>query len=355
MGDGVVRAVPVGKGPDGPPAAMRLEKYVSAAGSRHVRRARKVLDTEIAGLCAVRAQIDGDFDRAVDAILACARRRRKVVVVGIGKSGNVGLKIAATFSSTGTPSVVLNAVDALHGDLGVINDRDVVLALSYSGETDEMLRLLPSLRSLGSQLIAMTGSPGSTLARNSDVVLNVHVPQEACLFNLVPTASTTAMMALGDALAIALMEARGFTKGQYARFHPAGSIGRSLLVRVEDVMRTGERLAIVGAELTVSEGLLAMTRAKGGCVSVVNGKGRLVGVFTDGDLRRRMATDPLVMRQRLENVMTRHPVTVRTEALAAEAIRIFKDRNIDDLVVVNARHEPVGLIDLQDLPRLKLL
>jgi arabinose-5-phosphate isomerase len=205
----------------------------------HQARARQVLAIEAAALRAVGRQLNQNFDHAVEWIIEALQQRCKVVVVGIGKSGNIGRKIAATLTSTGTTSVLLDAVDALHGDLGVISEGDVVLALSYSGETDELLTLLPALKRLAGKLIAMTGGLRSTLARHSDLVLNSRVPREACPFNLAPTASTTAMLALGDALAITIMEARGFKKPQYARYHPAGAIGRSLLLTVADVMRTG--------------------------------------------------------------------------------------------------------------------
>ena len=322
---------------------------------KHQARARADFDTEIAALRAVRRQIDDSFSRAVECLIECLTRRGKLVVVGIGKSGNLAGKIAATLTSTGTTSVVLNAVDALHGDLGVINDGDVVLALSYSGETDELLHLLPALKRLAWRIIGMTATPRSTLGKHADIVLNCRVPREACPFNLAPTASTTAMLALGDALAVAVMEARGFKKPQYARFHPAGAIGRALLVKVADVMRTGPRNPLCPATATIREALLVMTRAKAGSVSITSPKGRLVGVFTDGDLRRLMGQGGEVMERKLAEVMTRNPITVREDALAAEALRIFNERNIDDLIAVNARREPVGVVDLQDLPRLKLV
>lgn len=318
-------------------------------------RAREVFKIEIAALRAVARQLDESFTEAVEHIVHCLHERGKVVVVGIGKSGNIGRKIAATLTSTGTTSVLLDAVDALHGDLGVINDGDVVLALSYTGETDELLSLLPSLKRLAWKCISITGATRSTLARHSDVVLNARVPREACPFNLAPTASTTAMLALGDALAMAVMEKRGFKKPEYARIHPAGSIGRALLVRVADVMRTGDRNPVIQRDARVRDALLIMTRAKAGSVAIINPHKRLVGVFTDGDLRRHMATDEHIMDRVLADVMTPNPITVREDALAAEALRIFNERNIDDLIAVNARHEPVGMVDLQDLPKLKLV
>ncbi len=321
----------------------------------HLARAKKVFDIEIAGLKAVRAQLDAAFDCAVDLIVQTLRQRGKIVVTGIGKSGNVGRKIAATFTSTGATSVVLDSVDALHGDLGVVNDGDLVLTLSYSGESEELLNLLPHLKRLSVKVIAITGAPKSTLARHSDVILNVRVPREACPFNLAPTASTTAMLALGDALAMAVLEARGLKEHDFARYHPSGAIGRALLLKVRDIMRTGERNPVAGVAVTVREALLTMTRARSGSVTVVDRRGKLIGVFTDGDFRRHMANGDQLLGRPLRDVMTPKPVCVREDALAAEALRIFNERNIDDLIVVNEHREPVGLVDLQDLPKLKLM
>lgn len=314
-----------------------------------------MFDIELAGLRAVRQQLDASFDAAVEVLVAALRQRGKVIVVGIGKSGNVGQKIAATFTSTGAPSILLHSVDALHGDLGLVNDGDVVLALSYSGESEELLNLLPAFKRFSVRLIALTGSPKSSLARHSDVVLNVRVPREACPFNLAPTSSTTAMLVLGDALAMAVLAARGFRKADFAKYHPSGAIGRALLLRVKDIMRARERNPVIAATCSVKEALLVMGRAKSGSVSVVDRRGRLAGVFTDGDLRRHMAADEQVLDQPLARVMTRKPVCVREDALATEALRVFNERNIDDLIVVNRRQEPVGLVDSQDLPRLKLM
>jgi arabinose-5-phosphate isomerase len=246
-------------------------------------------------------------------------------------------------------------VDALHGDVGIVNDGDVVLVLSYSGETEELLNLLPALKRFAIKAIALTGNPKSTLAHFSDVVLKVEVPKEACPFNLAPTASTTAMLVMGDALAMAVLQARGFKQADFARYHPSGSIGRSLLLRVTDIMRTGGRNPVAAETLTVKAALLIMGKAKAGSVSVINGRGKLAGVFTDGDLRRHMAADDDVLAQPLASVMTRNPICIREDALAVEALKIFDERNIDDLVVVNARKEPVGLVDSQDLPKLKLM
>jgi arabinose-5-phosphate isomerase len=321
----------------------------------HLAKAREVFDVEISALKKVRAQLDKSFVTAVETIVEAIRRRGKIVIVGIGKSGNVGAKIAATLTSTGSTAVVLNSVDALHGDVGIVNDGDVILALSYSGESEELLNLLPALKRFSVKVISLTGNLKSGLARHSDISLNVKVPKEACPFNLAPTSSTTAMLVMGDALAMAVLQARGFKQKDYARFHPSGAIGRALLLKVGDIMRTGNRNAIADETLTVKEALFVMTRAKSGSLSVVNVRGKLAGVFTDGDFRRHMASDENLLSQPLKSVMTQNPICISETALAVEAIKVFNERNIDDLIVVNSKKEPVGLVDSQDLPKLKIV
>ena len=321
----------------------------------HLARAREVFEIEIAALKAVCAGLDVNFDRGVELAVQTLRQRGKIVVVGVGKSGIVGRKIAATLTSTGSTSVVLDSVDALHGDLGIVNVGDLILALSYSGESEELVNLLPALKRFSVKLVALTSSAKSTLARYSDVVLKLRVPREACPFNLAPTASSTAMLVMGDALAMAVLQARGFKQQEFARFHPGGAIGRAMLLKVGDIMRTGERNAVAAEDMPVKEALWVMTRAKSGSVSVVNRKGALVGVFTDGDLRRQMTSGNHVLDQPLKKVMTPNPICVRDDALAGEALKIFNERNIDDLIVVNSKKQPVGLIDSQDLPKVKLM
>src|SRR6185369_4520517 len=306
----------------------------------HLTRAREVFDIEIAALKAVRARLDGAFERAVALVISAIGRRGKVIVVGVGKSGAVGQKISATLTSTGSTSVVLNSVDALHGDLGIVNDGDVVLALSYSGESDELLNLLPAIKRFSVRIICFTGNLKSSLAKHSDVALGVKVPKEACPFNLAPTSSTTAMLVLGDALAMAVLEARGFKQKDYAQRHPSGAIGRAMLLKVGEIMRTGDRNAVAREDLTVKEALMVMTRAKSGSLSVVDRRGRLAGVFTDGDFRRHMASDENLLSKPLKRVMTPNPICVRDDALATEALKIFNERNIDDLIVVNSKREP---------------
>ena len=321
----------------------------------HLGRAKEVFDVELAALKNVRRLLDRSFDEAVELAVESLKRRGKLVVVGIGKSGNIGRKVAATLTSTGSTSVVLDPVDALHGDLGIVNNGDVILALSYSGESEELLNLLPALKRFSVKIVTMTGALKSTLGKHADVVLNVKVPKEACPFNLAPTSSTTAMLVMGDALAMAILQARGFKEKDFARHHPAGAIGRAMLLKVSNIMRTGARNAVAPETLPVEEALLVMTRAKSGSLSVVNARGKLSGVFTDGDLRRRLASDPDVRTKKLREVMTPNPICVRDTALAQEALKIFDEHNIDDLIVVNAKKEPVGLLDSQDLPKLKLM
>ena len=319
----------------------------------HLKRAREVFDVELAAVKAVKGRLNATFNRAVELITYALAKRNKLVVVGVGKSGNIGRKIAATFTSTGAPAVLLDSVDALHGDLGILNDGDIVLALSYSGETDELIDLLPAMKRFSVRIAAITSAPKSTLGQHADVVLNVKVPKEACPFNMAPTASTTASLVMGDALAMAVLDARGFKKSDFAQRHPSGAIGRALLLRVADIMRSGSRNPIAHQTMPVRDALLIMGEAKSGSVSVVNKSGKLAGVFTDGDLRRHLAKDDVVLDQPLAKVMTRRPTTIREDALAADAIRIFNERSIDDLIVVNTRREPVGLVDSQDLPKLK--
>ena len=321
----------------------------------HLAKAREVFDIELAAIKAVRALLDQSFDDAVETVVETLKRRSKIVIVGIGKSGNVGYKIAATLTSTGSTAVVLNSVDAMHGDLGIINDGDVILALSYSGESEELLNLLPALKRFSVKIISLTGNPKSALARHSDVALNVKVPKEACPFNLAPTSSTTAMLVLGDALAMAILQARGFKQNDFAKYHPNGAIGRAMLSKVGDIMRSGNRNAVAEEKLLVKDALFVMTQAKSGSLAVVNARGKLVGVFTDGDFRRHMANGDQLLALPLKQVMTRNPICISQNALAAEALKIFNERNIDDLIVVNAKNEPVGMVDSQDLPKLKIM
>jgi arabinose-5-phosphate isomerase len=330
----------------------------SAKNGSQTHRAREVFKIEIAALKAVSSRLDERFDEAVALIIESLEKRGKIVVLGVGKSGNVGRKIAATLTSTGTTAVVLDPVDALHGDLGVVRDGDLVLLLSYSGESNELVHLLPAIKRFAVRIVTITGAVESTLGKHSDVVLDVRVPREACSLNLAPTASTTATMVMGDALALGVMDARGFREKDFAQLHPAGAIGRSLLLRVarvRDIMRDQDRNCVVSTTATVREVLATMTTARSGTASIVDRRGRLVGVFTDGDLRRQLPSCPGLLEVKVAEKMTANPISIRDDALAADALRLFDQRSIDDLIVVDAKNRPIGLIDSQDLPKLKIM
>lgn len=320
-------------------------------------RAHETIETEIAGLKRADAAIGPVFCDIVEAMLETLARGGKIVVTGIGKNIHVGEKIAATMASTGSTAMLLNPVQAMHGDLGMVTASDIVLAISYSGESDEVIRLIPSLRRIGVKIIGMTGKADSSLAKNSDWVYLIDCGREACPFNMAPTTSTTATLALGDALAMVLLEARGFKKENFALLHPAGAIGRALLFHVKDIMRTGDRLVALPESATVRDAVLAMTEAKSGCACVTALDGTLLGIFTDGDLRRLLTAgsgeDP--MGRPIAEVMIRKPVSVPLDALAVQVLNIFESHKLDDLPVVDEAGKLVGTIDIQDLPRMKIL
>ncbi len=322
---------------------------------QYVEKAKRVLDAEIFELQRLRERVGDEFARAVELIKDAVEARGKVVVLGVGKSGHIGSKIAATLTSTGSPAVVLDSLNALHGDLGMVADGDVVLALSASGETEELLRILPALARFQVRIIAMCGAANSTLAQNCDVLLDVNIEQEACPLNLAPTSSTTVMLALGDALAMVLLEARGFQKEDFARFHPGGMIGRSLLLRVHQVMRPREALALVTAETPVRMALKTMTDRRAGAAVIADENGQLLGIFTHGDFVRHFQTDPRVGDRLVADLMTLNPVTVLQDKLAVEVLNLLERHRIDDLVVVDEQQVPVGIVDSQDLTKLKLL
>lgn len=303
----------------------------------------------------VRERLDGGFARAVELMLDAVGKRNKIVVVGVGKSGHIGEKIAATLTSTGSPAVLLDSINALHGDLGVVSDGDVVLALSYSGETEELIALVPALRRFDVKMIAMTGNAKSFLAANADVHLDVQVSQEACPLNLAPTSSSTAMLVLGDALAMVLLEARGFQKEDFARFHPGGRLGRTLLFKVSQIMRGADRMALVRPDATVREALHEMTLRRAGAAVITSETGELAGVFTHGDFIRHFQADPALMEKRVGDLMTRNPICVAADHLAAEVLHILQQHAIDELVVVDDVNRPIGIVDSQDLARFRLL
>ena len=313
--------------------------------------AREVLAIESQAVAALADRLDGDFLRAVELLLAC---RGRIVVCGVGKSGHIGRKIAATLASTGTPALFVHAAEAAHGDLGMITPADVLIAISYSGETAELLTVVPLVKLEGTPLIAITGDAGSALARHADVHLDVRVDKEACPLNLAPTSSTTATLALGDALAIACMEARGFGPSDFARSHPGGALGRRLLTRVADIMRTGDAIPAVALEASVLDAVAEIGRKRLGMTAVLDQEGAVAGIFTEGDLRRLIERVGDVRSLRIADVMTRHPLTVRSDMLAAEAARILDASLKNQLLVVDAGHL-VGALHMHDLTAAKVL
>lgn len=313
---------------------------------RVLARARTVLNTEAAAVEALVPRLGEDFTRACRLILDCTGR---VVVSGMGKSGHVGNKLAATLASTGTPAFFVHPGEASHGDAGMITPQDLVLAISNSGETAELVTILPVITRLGVPLIAMTGRSHSTLARAANVVLDVSVAEEACPFNLAPTASTTATLALGDALAVALLEARGFTEEDFARSHPGGALGRRLLLHVADIMRAGERIPAVGPDAPLREGLLEMSRKGLGMTTIVDADRRLLGVFTDGDLRRALDRQIDVHATRMRELMIANPKSAEPRMLAAAAVHLMETHNITSLPVVDADRTVVGALNVHDL------
>ncbi len=343
-----------------PPASstqsLPLTRYHSAMSSTLpsfnanaiLTRARAVLDTEAAAIAALGPRLDGGFVRACQLLLACTGR---VVVSGMGKSGHIGNKIAATLASTGTPAFFVHPAEASHGDIGMITLNDVWLALSNSGETEELVNILPIIKRLAIPLIALTGRADSTLGRAATVVLDVSVPAEACPLNLAPTASTTATLAMGDALAVAALEARGFTPEDFARSHPAGTLGRKLLLHVEDVMRTGVNSPIVAPDALLRDGLLEMSRKGLGMTSVAKSDGKLLGVFTDGDLRRVLDRSLDLHKTPMQDVMTANPKRAQPRMLAAEAVHLMEKHRITALPVVDENDVIVGALNIHDLFR----
>ncbi len=318
-------------------------------------KARNVINLEAECLRTMAAKVDGKFGEAVRTLQEALENRGKVVIVGVGKSGNVGHKIAATLNSTGATAVVLNSQNALHGDLGLLNDGDVILALSYSGETRELLELLPFLRSFDVKVIAFSGRPGSSLTRSADIVLDTSVSREACPMNLAPTSSSTAMLVMGDALAMVLLESRGFSEEDFAKYHPGGSLGRLLLMKVGDVMRREDKLPIIPLDARVIDAVTEMNRGRAGACLILGEDGKLAGIFTHGDFARGYESNPDLGVLPVADLMTRNPITLPEGSLAVEAVKKVGEKRIDDIVVVNEAGEPVGLIDAQDLARYKLV
>ena len=339
-----------------------------------ITRARQVFDVEIEGLQATRDSLGESFVSAIRMMLDCVKRDGIVVVSGVGKNLHIAEKMSAIFASTGTRSIVLNPVQAMHGDLGMVSSRDILIALSFSGESAEVNNLIPAIRRHGLKVISMTRDDGSTLAKLSDCHIRIPCGKEACPFGMAPTNSTTATMAMGDALAMVMIDAQQFALSDYAMNHPAGAIGRALVMRVADIMRTGEKCARVAPTATVMETVMAMTQAKGGAAVIADADGKLLGIFTDGDFRRviagasrdtrqgcRVPADSDAPRGRdilvapIETVMTKSPMFVYDDAYAAELLKVFEKKRIDDLPVCSHDGRVVGLVDIQDLPKMKVI
>jgi len=317
-----------------------------------IKRAKEVLEIEAQAIRLLKGRLGRGFIQAIELVL---KSKGRVVVSGMGKTGIIAQKFSATLASTGTPSLFLHTAEAIHGDLGKVTADDVVIILSNSGATEEMKQLLPILKKIGAPIIALTGDSKSVLAKYSDVVLDVSVKKEACPLGLAPTASTTATLAMADALAVCLLERKGFKEKDFAFFHPGGALGRRLLLRVADIMRQGTANAIVREDKLVSEVLLAITRARAGSAIVVDKRGKLTGIFTDGDLRRHLASDKNLPQRLIKEVMTKNPCVVNQEMLAAQAMRILQAKKIDEVPVVDKFRHPVGLLDVQDLLKAGLI
>ncbi len=322
--------------------------------SRILAKAGDVLNIEIEGLEALRNGLDEHFVRLVEACCQTLENNGKIIICGLGKSGHVGKKIAATLASTGSTSIFMHPVEAMHGDLGVIQEGDILITISYSGETDELLRVILPARRLGVTVGCFVGNTDSSLAHVSDIVVKTAIPREACPFNLAPTTSSTAQLAIGDALAMVLLDVRRFTKENYGRLHPSGAIGRAVTMRVGDTMRSGDRLALVTPDATIKDTLLRMTACRCGSAMIVDPDGKLIGIFTDGDFRRR-ADDMSILARKVSEVMTVNPASIRSDALAIEVLKIVEKRKVDDIPVVDENGRVVGVVDIQDLPGLKLM
>ncbi len=311
-----------------------------------IKKAKEVLKIEAKAIEDLTKRIDKNFEKAVNIIM---KTKGRVIVTGMGKPGFIAQKISATFASTGTPSLYLHPAEALHGDLGRVTKDDCIIAISNSGETEEIISLLPILKKIGATLIAMVGNTSSTLARNSDCVLDVSIEKEACPLGLAPTTSTTVMLAMGDALSVAVQAKKGFKIEHFALYHPGGNLGKRLLLKVSDIMRTGIANPVAREDELVRDVLLKITRARAGSAGIVNKKGKLTGIFTDGDLRRHLREEGDITRKKIKEVMTKNPTTVTAETMAVDALVILQSKKIDEVPVVDRKRRPVGLLDVQDL------
>ena len=328
------------------------KKAPRPAAGNALERAREVLEIEAAAITGLIAKLDQGFQSAVDLILNC---RGRVTVSGIGKSGHIARKIASTMASTGTPAYFVHPAEASHGDLGMVTHDDVFIALSNSGESAELLAIVPLIKRRGAKLIALTGNAGSALAQEADVHLYAGAEKEACPLNLAPTASTTAALALGDALAIALMQAKGFSRDEFVRSHPGGALGRKLLIHVRDVMRSGNDAPRVADTAMLSDAIPEMSRGRMGLTAVLNGDGRVIGIFTDGDLRRTLQKGAALNTTPISKVMTHGPRTISPDKLAAEAVQIMEEHKVNQLLVVDAEQQLIGALNMHDLFRAKVI
>ena len=321
-----------------------------------LEKAKNVIDLELEGIHRIREQLGDGFEQLVKACQTSLDKGGKIVISGIGKSGHIGYKMAATLASTGSPAIFLHPVEAMHGDIGILHKNDILLAASYSGETDELLPLLPSAKRLEVPIAAITGNPGSKLAKWSDIVIPMPVGKEACPFNLAPTTSTTALLIIGDALAMVLLDIRGFTKKDYGRLHPGGAIGRSVTLKATDIMRSNSsnRLVKVTPNTTVKETILAMTKGRSGCAIIVDEQEKLLGIFTDGDFRRN-AADLSILSRPVKKFMSKSAVSVFSDQLAINVLKLVESKKVDDVVVIDRDNKVVGIVDGQDLPGLKLM
>lgn len=320
-----------------------------------ITTAVEAMEIEVEGIHAVQKQIGDSFVRLVEQCIKTIDNGGKIVVSGIGKSGHVGKKLAATLASTGSPAIFMHPVEAMHGDLGMLQKNDLLLTLSYSGETDELLSVILPAKRLGVPVASFTGIADSSLAKMSDFPVIMTVPREACPFNLAPTTTSTATLALGDALAMTLLKLRKFTKEDYGRLHPGGAIGRAVTMRVGDLMRSGEHMALVHPDSLVKDTLLKMTSARCGSAVIADQDGKLLGIFTDGDFRRHAEKDLSILSRIITDVMTPNPASIRADALAVEVLKIVEQRKIDDIIVLDENGRVVGIVDIQDLPGLKLM
>ena len=320
-----------------------------------INYAKEILDIEIEGLKYLKDNLDSNFDTLIAECVKTLDNGGKLVLSGIGKSGYIGAKIAATLSSIGSTAVFLHPVEAMHGDLGMLTDKDLLITLSYSGETEELLVTLPAAKRLNVKIAAITASKESSLGKWSDIIVEMPVPKEACPFNLAPTTTTTALLALGDALAMVLLKVRGFSKNDYGRLHPGGAIGKAVTMKVSDVMRSGDKLVKVKQGTSVKDTLLEMTKRRSGSATIIDDNEKLLGIFTDGDFRRHIEDNLNILEKNIEKVMTPNPSTVKSDDLAVEVLKVIEKKHIDDIPVIDNNEKVVGIIDIQDLPGLKLM